>query len=182
MVRSPSQARAVATVFVVVAGLTACTGHAGSDQQPTAAPSPTYLEAPRTVRLSETPVPSATATIIPVSFTVLGYRPRLPDLVGSHAEFLPHGEFERIRLAVLNDDATFHDIRTSAQLLLLVGGGTAKPDYQAMGITRQPDLISLGSQDRIEFDLWYDLPKGTRFDGLRVVTSTGSRDIPLPTG
>jgi hypothetical protein len=173
---------AVATLLAAITGLAACTGSSPAPG-PTAAPTPTYLIAPRTARLSETPVATASAVATPLTFTVMGIRAHLPAMVGTHIEFDPPkgDEYVRVKIAVENGDSTFHDIIPQQQLLLLENGATAAPYDQAMGVARQPDTVSLGARDRIEFDLWYALPTGTRLDGLRVVGDDHKpHDITLP--
>jgi hypothetical protein len=173
---------AAVTLLAAIAGLAACTGSSPAPG-PTAAPTPTYLIAPRTARLSETPVATASAVATPLTFTVMGVRAHLPAMVGTHIEFDPPAgdEYVRIRIAVENGDSTFHDVLPAGQLLLLERGGTAAPYDQAMGVARQPDTISLGARDRIEFDLWYALPVGTKLNGLRVVGDDRKpHDIKLP--
>jgi hypothetical protein len=168
--------RAVAAVLL--ASATACSSSAA---EPGPAPSPTYLLPPHTVRPSEIPVPSASAASGLLAFTVLGIRAHLPALTGTHAEFRAKGEFVRIRIAVQNIGATFYDLRTSQQLLLTDDGAARAPDLPTMEVTRQPDQISLGAQDRIEVDMWWDVPRGLRLHGLRVTVADGpAKDIALP--
>jgi hypothetical protein len=175
-------APAAVIMLAAITGLAACTG-SSPGPGPTAAPTSTYLIAPRTARLSETPVASASAVAAPLTFTVMGIRAHLPAMVGTHIEFDPPAgeEYVRVRIAVENGDSTFHDVVPGQQLLLLESGRTAPPYDQAMGVARQPDTISLGARDRVEFDLWYALPVGTRLNGLRVVGDDHKpHDISLP--
>lgn len=143
--------------------------------------SPTYPEPARTVRPFETPLPSATASSGYLRFTVLGIREHMEAFIGTHAEHEAKGELVRIRVAVDNGDASFHPLATGEQLLATEGGRTYPPDYEAMDIARQPQRIDLGRGGRIEFDLWYDVPKGTRLTGVRLRAS-GQPDklVPLP--
>jgi hypothetical protein len=174
---------AAVTLLAATACLAACTGGSSAGPGPTATPTPTYLIAPRTARLSETPVATASAVATPLTFTVMGIRAHLPAMVGTHIEFDPPAgdEYARVRIAVENNDSTFHDVVPAEQVLLLDGGRTATPYDQAMGVARQPDTISLGARDRVEFDLWYALSTGTKLDGLRVVGEDHKpHDITLP--
>jgi hypothetical protein len=175
----PVAGRLVRTVVAVLAaGAAACSS---PPAEPGPQPSPTYLLPARTARPDETPVPSASAVTGPLTVTVLGLRAHLPALVGTHAEFRARGEFARVRIAVENVAATFTDLRTSDQLLLTTDGASHRPDLPAMQVTRQPDEVSLGAQDRLEVDLWYDLPPGLRLRGLRVtLPGNPTRDIALP--
>ncbi|HVQ91787.1 MAG TPA: hypothetical protein VMU51_12185 [Mycobacteriales bacterium] len=164
---------------LLVGGLVA--GCTGPPAAPAATPSPTYLLPSRTARYLETPIPSASAVSGSLMITVMGLRAHLPALTGTHAEFRARGEFVRVRISVENIAATFYDLLTSQQLLLTDDGAARPPDLPAMEVTRQPDDISLGAQDRIEVDLWYDIPRGRTLRGLRVTIKDGpARDIPLP--
>jgi len=143
-------------------------------------PSPTYPLAPRTVRPSETPLATATAVSGPTSVAVIGLRAHMTFAVGTHADFTPHGEFDRLRVVVQNDSRTFLFL-TLADMQLVTADGTAhRPDVQAMAIKRQPDQIDLGSLDRTEFDLWYDVPAGSKLRLLRLTGLDPVQEIPLP--
>jgi hypothetical protein len=163
--------------MLLLAALVAC----GSTAEPAPAPaaaSPTYLEAPRTARPFETPLAGASATGQQLSVTVLGVRSGLASLIGTHAEWLPEGEYERIRVVLGNGSATFHEFPVE-RLLLVTADGTARPpDHDAMNIARQPEVATVPAQGRLEMDLWYDLPAGSDLTALRVVDL--GVDVPLP--
>ena len=168
---------APAAAALAAAALAAgCTS--GSAPEPAPAASPTYREAPRTARPLETPLASASATAQNVSVTVVGLRTRLTSLVGTHAEWLPKGEYERLRVALDNGSATYREFATERLLLVDADGQTHRPDYDAMNIARQPKVAIVPAQGRLEMDLWYDLPKGATVTALRV-QELGT-DIPLP--
>lgn len=172
---------ATALTVSLAAGLAGCTNHPATSTAPAAAPSPTYLLPARTARPHETPVPAASAVSGSLTITVLGLTAHLDALVGTHAEFRARGEFVRVRIAAENVSATYYDLITSQQLLLTDDGAARKPDLPAMQVTRQPDDVSLGAQDRIEVDLWYDIPRSLKLHGLRVTIKGGpARDISLP--
>jgi hypothetical protein len=171
-VRRPTAALAAA--LVTLAGCTCA---------PDAAPAgpgagPTYLQAPRTARPLETPLATASATAQNVSVTVLGVRSRLTSLVGTHAEWRPKGEYERLRVALDNGSSTFREFATGRLLLVDAAGRTYPPDHDAMAIARQPEVATVPAQGRLEMDLWYDLPKGSTVRALRV-QDLGA-DVPLP--
>lgn len=169
-------ALAAAAVLAAAAG---CTSEpAASSAGPDPAASPTYREAPRTARPFETPLATASATAQNVSVTVVGLRSRLTSLVGTHAEWLPKGEYERLRVALDNGSSTYREFPTEQLLLVDADGRTYRPDYDAMNIARQPKVATVPAQGRLEMDLWYDLPKGATLRALRV-QELGA-DIPLP--
>ena len=161
--------------------LAGCTGGSGpAPRQSPAPPSPTYPLPARSVRLSETPVAGATAVSGPVSVAVIGVRAHMPLLAGTHADFAPRGEFDRLRVAVQNDSRSFVFL-TLADIVLVTDDGTAHhPDPQAMVIKRQPESIDLGSQDGVQFDLYYDVPKGSKLRLLRLTDVDPAAQVPLP--
>ncbi|HEY3033524.1 MAG TPA: DUF4352 domain-containing protein [Streptosporangiaceae bacterium] len=160
--------------------LAGCTAGSGPAPSPAPAASPTYPLPPRPVRLSETPVAGATAVSEQTSVAVIGVRAHMPLLAGTHADFQPRGEFDRLRVVVQNDSRTFLSL-TPADMLLVTADGTAhRPDGQAMVIKRQPEAIELGSQGRVEFDLYYDVPTGSKLRLLRLAGFDPKLEIPLP--
>lgn len=92
-------------------------------------------------------------------FEVLAVQAPIPVIVGTHAEFTPRGEFVRVRVVVRNSDVVFHELHTDAQRLVDAAGRRYEPSADAMRIKRQPDTADLGSQNRLELDLWFDIPK-----------------------
>jgi hypothetical protein len=145
---------------------------------PAAAASPTYQQAPRTARPFETPLATASATGPNVSVTVVGLRVHLLSLIGTHAEWLPKGEYERLRVALDNGSATYREFGTERLLLVTADGTTHEPDYDAMNIARQPEVATVPAQGRLEMDLWYDVPKGSQVTALRVQDL--GKDVALP--
>jgi hypothetical protein len=174
-VRRSIAALAVAAALVAVGG---CSSDSGATPAASASASPTYLEAPRTARPFETPLATASATGQNVSVTVVGVRAHLTSLIGTHAEWLPKGEYERLRVALDNGSATFREFSTERLVLVTTDGKTYKPDYDAMNIARQPKVATVPAQGRLEMDLWYDVPKGARLRALRVQDLNA--DVVLP--
>jgi hypothetical protein len=172
--------RPLATFAAAAALLTVLTGCTRTVAPAAPSATPTYPLPPRTVRPFETPVAGASAVSDPVTVAVIGVRPHAAYLVGTHADFQPRGEFVRLRVAVQNDARTFLSL-TLADMLLVTTDGTAhRPDLQAMVIKRQPETIDLGSQGRIEFDLWYDVPVGSTLRLLRLAGLDPVQEISLP--
>lgn len=168
---------ALAAAATLAAGAAGCSSDSGATT-PAPTASPTYLEAPRTARPFETPLATASATGQNVIVTVLGVRVHLTSLIGTHAEWLPKGEYERLRVALDNGSSTFRDFPTERLLLVTADGRTSKPDYDAMTIARQPTVATVPAQGRLEMDLWYDVPTGSQVRALRV-QDLGA-DVALP--
>jgi len=160
------------TTLVVLAACTA------ADPPPAPATSPTYVLAPRPARPLETPLTGASATGDQVSVTVIAVRAHLASLIGTHAEWLPRGEYERLRVVLDNGTATYREFSTERLLLVTADGTAHRPDYDAMNIARQPKVATVPAQGRLEMDLWYDVPVGSRLIALRVADL--GTDVPLP--
>lgn len=167
-----------ATLVTVLAIVLAGCSH-GSGPVPPAA-SPTYPLPPRPVRLSETPVAGATAVSGQVKVAVIGVRAHMPLLAGTHADFAPRGEFDRLRVSVQNDSRSFVFLTLAHIVLVTAGGAAHPPDWQTMVIKRQPESIELGAQDGVQFDMYYDVPKGSKLRLLRLTDLDPAVQIPLP--
>lgn len=115
-----------------------------------------------------------------IDFDVLAVQAPIRSIIGTHAEFEPHGQYVRVRVAVQNPDSTFHGLRTDAQALLDTAGQRVEPSIDAMRIKRQPDDIDLGAGNRLEFDLWFDLPDGATPAALLVRADGCGRTLALP--
>jgi hypothetical protein len=169
--------RIAASVTAATAlALAGCSTGAATPAQPPA--SPTYLQAPRTARPFETPLATASATGPQVTVSVIGLRVHLLSIIGTHAEWLPKGEYERLRIALDNGMSTFRSFSTERLLLVDATGRTYRPDYDAMNIARQPKVATVPAQGRLEMDLWYDLPKDSKVSALRVQDL--GKDVALP--
>jgi hypothetical protein len=175
-VRRPIAA-SLAVLILAAAGCTSGSG-SGAAAAPAPAASPTYLPAPRTARPFETPLATASAGGPQVTVTVVGLRTHLVSLIGTHAEWLPKGEYERLRIALDNGMSTFRTFSTDRMLLVDANGKTYKPDYDAMNIARQPRIATVPAQGRLEMDLWYDLPEKSLVRALRVEDL--GKDVALP--
>ena len=173
-------AAALATLAAVaLTGTAGCSsGSSGATAAPSATASPTYQLAPRTARPFETPLPSASATGPQVTVSVIGLRVHLLSIIGTHAEWLPKGEYERVRVALDNGMSTFRAFSTEKMLLVDANGKTYKPNYDAMNIARQPKIATVPAEGRLEMDLWFDLPPKSIVRALRVEDL--DKDIALP--
>jgi hypothetical protein len=170
---------ALATLAALaLAGAAGCSSDSGAGAAPSPTASPTYRLAPRTARPFETPLPTASATGPQVTVSVIGLRVHLLSIIGTHAEWLPKGEYERVRVALDNGMSTFRTFDTQKMLLVDAGGKTYKPDYDAMNIARQPRVATVPALGRLEMDLWFDLPPKSLVRALRVQDL--GKDIALP--
>jgi hypothetical protein len=163
---------------LALAGTAGCSSDSGAAAAASPTASPTYLLAPRTARPFETPLATASATGPQVTVSVVGLRVHLLSIIGTHAEWLPRGEYERVRVALDNGMSTFRSFSTERMLLVDANGTTYKPDYDAMNIARQPKIASVPAEGRLEMDLWYDLPPKSIVRALRVQDL--DKDVALP--
>jgi hypothetical protein len=183
VVRSPASANLV--VAIMAGALLA--GCAAAPPAPAAPSTPTYALPPRPVRPSETPLALPPQTQGDTQFTLIGLT-WLDAILGSHAEWQPKGRYLRIRLVVVNTGRSGAAFDTGRQQLVTADGVAHDVDPQAMLIKRQPGQFDLGANVRVEFDLYYDLPRDARPTALRVhggptltdMKNLDFTDIPLP--
>lgn len=154
---------AVVAVLVLVSSVLVGCSSSDKPDQPAAAPaSPTYNLEPRTARPDERVLTLPVARDGDTAFQLIGLTTGLPTLVGSHAEFAARGEFDRIRLVVSNVGRSSVLFNARRQQIVLADGTTKVPDGPAMLVKRQLDSFDLGAGVRVEFDLYYDVPKGSQ--------------------
>jgi hypothetical protein len=172
------RALAILLSAATVALAAGCDSGSGAAAAPSPAASPTYRPAPRTARPFETPLATASATGPQVRVDVVGLRVHLLSIIGTHAEWLPKGEYERVRVALDNGMSTFRSFSTDRMLLVDATGKTYRPDYDAMDIARQPRVATVPAEGRLEMDLWYDLPARSVVRALRLQDL--DKDVTLP--
>jgi hypothetical protein len=153
-------------VVAVLAGLLLA-GCGATPAVPTAPVTPTYNLPPRPVRPREQPLSLPPQTQGDTQFTLIGLT-RLDSIMGSHAEWQPKGRYLRIRLVVVNTGRSGTAFDTTRQQLVTADGAAHDVDPQAMLIKRQPGQFDLGANVRVEFDLYYDIPRDARPIALRV--------------
>lgn len=143
---------------------------------------PTYSLAPRPVRSGETAVHPAPRTDGRVTFTVIGLRTKITYVVGSHGDQKARGAFVRVRLVAANGYPTFHTLDLRRERLLTTTGAYAISE-NATRIKRQPDDLDIGAGDRVELDLWFDVPVRARVRALRLYGEpTDNLGVSLPVG
>ncbi|WP_194837790.1 DUF4352 domain-containing protein [Nocardia sp. XZ_19_369] len=113
-----------------------------------------------------------------LTVTTMTVEPGIAYIFGTHAEWLPKGQFIRVRVAITNTDNTFRTTRPSDYHLGDAADRPYPPSVDAMAIKRQPTELTLGAGNRVEVDLWYDIPVDTSPKLLR--DSTCVTTIPLP--
>jgi hypothetical protein len=131
----------------------------GCEAAPSTPEPTTYELPPRPVRPDETALKVAPAKNGDTEFTLLGLAAGLPSITGSHTEMPARGQFVRLRLVITNTGTSSVLFDPKRQLLVDDQGDTHPPDEQAMLIKRQPAQFDLGHSVRVEFDLYWDIPK-----------------------
>ena len=157
--------RLAASITALVLGAAGCSGGGHSS------PIPTYDLPPRPVRVAETPLPYRPVTDGLMTFAAIGIRTGMEYITGTHADLPARGAYTRIRVLVENGYSRTHTLDTTKQLLVTADGRTQAPDLGAMHVERQPDQVDIGAHDRLELDLYYDIPKNAvpraiRFFGI----------------
>ena len=156
---------------------------AGCEAAAPSAPAPTTYELPpRQVRPDEIALKLPPAKNGDTEFTLLGLASGLPSITGSHTEFAAKGQYVRLRLVVTNTGTSSVLFDTKRQLLLDDQGAGHPPDEQAMLIKRQPGQFDLGHGVRVEFDLYWDIPKDRRPVALRAFGGPTITDMKNETG
>jgi hypothetical protein len=148
----------------LAAVLTGCSREHAPKNTPAAA----YRLPARPARDGETPLPYRPVQDGRITFTPIGLRAKMGFVVGSHADWPANGQFVRVRMLAENGYPTFHTVDLAKQVLVTTDGATHTIDENATRIERQPTTFDLGAHDRLEFDLFYDIPKQETAASLRL--------------
>ncbi|MFI9449805.1 hypothetical protein [Amycolatopsis sp. NPDC052450] len=166
--------RGLAAAVLLLAGCSA------EQEQPPA--KPVYDLPAREARPDETALHLPPATNGETEFSLIGLAAGLPSLTGSHTEFEAKGQFVRLRLVVTGKGLSGILFDTRRQQLVTDSGAVIAVDNQAMTIKRQPDKFELGRGVRVEFDLYFDLPKEAKPVLLRAFGGPTLTDMKNLTG
>ncbi|MBX6386496.1 MAG: DUF4352 domain-containing protein [Microbispora sp.] len=186
----PSRCRrwCAAAAIALVPICSACSGGpAASGGAASPSVTPTYVLPQETARFGETVIRPSPAVDGMTRFWLIGFRDGMPSLLGSHAEWPAKGRFARARIVLQNTDRTYAKFEAKRQVLVASDGREFHVDNSAQEIKRQPDEIMVGSFVRMEFDLWFDVPKDARITKLRLygeppfgsVTPTKGVEFPI---
>jgi Domain of unknown function (DUF4352) len=132
-------------------------------------PARDYHLPPQPLPEHETALKGRTAVIGEVTYAAIGLRTKVPEVIGSHGSWIPHGQYVRVRLLMVNHGRERHDLDPTRQRLITSDGRPYAPSYDAMNISRAPAGVqTISSQEMRAFDLWFDVPAGARVKALRV--------------
>ncbi|GAA3462144.1 DUF4352 domain-containing protein [Saccharothrix longispora] len=172
---------AVAVAASVLVG--GCTGGpVQTGSTPTASSAETYPVPVQTVRPDERALHVPTTSDGDTAFTLLGLTTGIDAIIGSHAEFEAKGRFVRVRMSVVNNGRSSVSFAARRHVLVDDRKGEHATDAQAMTIKRQPDVVDLGANVRLEYDVYYDLPEDVKPLALRVYGGPTLTDLEDGTG
>jgi hypothetical protein len=119
-----------------------------------------------------------TVTIGELDYTAIGLRTQLGEVIGSHGSWIPHGQYVRVRLLMVNHGRERHDFDPGRQLLVTADGRTYGPNDDATQISRAATgTQTIASQELCAFDLWFDIPKNATVRALRVLGDASSSKL-----
>jgi Domain of unknown function (DUF4352) len=137
-----------------------------------------YKLPPQPLPSGETAVSGRSSTIGEVTYSVIGIRTKLGEVIGSHGSWVPHGQYVRVRILMLNTGRERHDFDPGRQLLVTADGKTYSPSTDAMQISRAVSgTQSVASQEMCAFDLWFDVPSNASVKALRVYGDPSSSKL-----
>ncbi|WP_242887248.1 DUF4352 domain-containing protein [Actinomadura litoris] len=181
----PIKRSGAALALALVLAAVPLAGCSGSGDGRSAA---TYAIPAEKVRESEAATTGRTGRSADMEFTVIGFRERMTEVMGTHAAMGAHGAFARVRLLAVNTGRDIQVFDTWKQRLVTTDGRSYGPDVNATMIKRQPERLSVGAAMRCEFDLWFDVPRGSKAKAVRLqgsppvgaVSDPAPAEIPLP--
>jgi hypothetical protein len=110
-----------------------------------------------------------------VTYTVIGLRTELGEVIGSHGSWTPHGQYVKVRILMMNNGRERHTFDVGRQLLVTTDGRTYTPSPDATQISRAASgTQSIASQELCAFDLWFDIPRKVTVRALRVLGDPSS--------
>jgi hypothetical protein len=143
-----------------------------------ASPDRDYTIPPQPLPSGEKALSGKTVTIGELDYTAIGLRTQLGEVIGSHASWIPHGQYVRVRLLMVNHGRERHDFEPGRQLLVTADGRTYGPSTDATQIARAASgTQTIASQELCAFDLWFDVPKNASVRALRVFGDASSSKL-----
>ncbi|TDD77855.1 DUF4352 domain-containing protein [Actinomadura darangshiensis] len=165
-----------AAVLAAALASASCSGSGHADKRPA------YKIPAETAREGESVPEGKTGRSADMLFTVIGFRTAMTDVMGTHAAMDAKGAFTRVRVLAVNTGRDIQVFDTWKQRLVTTDGKAHSPDVNATMIKRQPERLSVGSSMRVEFDLWFDVPRAAKAKAVRLYGSppVGATTDPAP--
>lgn len=107
----------------------------------------------------------------------------ISTIVGTHGEQEADGQFCYVRVALTAKDTFTHSFNVRKTALTTTSGAAVQVAYSAQEVERQPlQIEEVGSHDRYEFDIYYDVPKDATVNGFTFSDDEGGPTVraPLP--
>lgn len=104
-------------------------------------------------------------------------------IIGTHGEEDANGQYCLVRVALTADDSYTHTFDVRKTTLTTTAGDSFPPTYEAQEVKRQPlEIAPVGSHDRYEFDIYYDVPREAKVNGFTFTDGEGGPTVraPLP--
>lgn len=175
---------AVATAVAVAAWPAATdsgSAKAASGAAKVAAASPTPAPDPvnETLRPKEVVLPSPSAyTSGKIIVEPLRMACGLSEVIGTHGEQEADGQYCFVRVALTADDTFTHTFDTHKTALTTTAGASIPVAYAAQEVKRQPlEIAPVGSHDRYEFDIYYDVPRTATVNGFTFSDGEGGPTV-----
>ena len=125
---------------------------------------------------SQDPYTSGKVVLVPLRLTC-----GLSTIVGTHGEEQAAGQYCRIRVALTGSDAFTHKFDVAKTALTTTAGTSIGYSYDAQEVKRQPEKIEpVGSHDRYEFDIYYDVPRDVTVNGFTFSDNEGGAMVKVP--
>jgi hypothetical protein len=156
------------------------TGPSGTATGPTLAPDPVNETLrPKEITLpSQGPYTSGKIVLLPLRLTC-----GLSTIEGTHGEQQADGQFCLIRVALTDQDTFTHAFDVHNTALTTTAGASIPVSFSAQEVERQPlQIAPVGSHDRYEFDIYYDVPRDATVNGFTFNDGEGGPTVraPLP--
>lgn len=131
------------------------------------------------LRTSEAAGPAMEVSDGPLAFRVIAWRCGLLAVAGDHADWLPDGQYCRLRVRVENRERAPTNFNAADQQLVDSHGQVHAADMNSTQIADQPTSIEVKGGAAYEFDLWFDVPKDADIVSAVFRDSTDDRGATL---
>ena len=102
----------------------------------------------------------------------------LSEVIGTHGEQEADGQYCFVRVAVTANDTFTHTFDTHKTALTTTAGASIPVAYAAQEVKRQPlEIAPVGSHDRYEFDIYYDVPRAATVNGFTFSDGEGGPTV-----
>lgn len=105
----------------------------------------------------------------------------LSEVIGTHGEQVADGQYCFVRIALTVDDTFTHTFDTHKTALTTTSGASIPVAYAAQEVKRQPlEIAPVGSHDRYELDIYYDVPRDATVNGFTFSDGEGGPTVRVP--